>query len=100
MIKHIVLFTLKDFAAGASRTENARKIKHLLEGLKNKIDVIVSIEVGVNINRTASDFDIALYSEFETRQDLETYQNHPEHLKAGEFISKVRSDRKVIDYEV
>ena len=100
MIKHIVMFTLKDFAAGASRTDNARKIKHLLEGLKSKIDVIVSIEVGFAIDKTSADYDVVVCAGFETLKDLETYQTHPEHLKVGEFIGKVRTDRKVIDYEV
>jgi hypothetical protein len=100
MIKHIVMFTLKDFAAGASRAENARKIKSLLEGLKTRIKEIRSLEVGININHSPDSYDIVLYSEFANAQDLAIYQNHPEHLKAGEFIGKVRIDRKVVDYQV
>ena len=100
MIKHIVMFTLKDFAAGASRAENARKIKVLLEGLKHKINGIVALEVGININHIQGSYDIVLYSEFANAKDLDAYQKHPEHLKAGEFIAKVRVDRIVVDYEV
>jgi len=40
MIKHIVMWRLKDFAEGASREENAKKLKETLEGLKDKISEI------------------------------------------------------------
>jgi hypothetical protein len=100
MIKHIVMWKLKDFAEGTSRAENARKIKADLERLKDKIKQVRFIEVGVNFNASADAYDVVLYSEFANREDLEAYQQHPEHLKAGGFIGKVRMDRKVIDYEV
>jgi tRNA(His) 5'-end guanylyltransferase len=99
MIKHIVFWKLKDFAEGADKKENARKIKRLLEGLKHKIKEIKHIEVGININDTPAAYDIVLYSEFASTQDLDAYQNHPEHIKAGEFVGKVRLDRRVVDYE-
>ena len=50
MLKHIVVWKLKDFAEGASKDENAHKMKALLEGLKKKIKVIKTLEVGININ--------------------------------------------------
>jgi hypothetical protein len=100
MIKHIVMWKLKDYAEGATKKENARKAKRLLEGLKNKIKEIRVIEVGISLNDTPAAYDIVLYSGFDNVQDLETYQNHPEHLIVGDFISKVRLDRRVVDYEV
>jgi Stress responsive A/B Barrel Domain len=39
-----------------------------------------------------------LYSEFNTEQDLELYQKHPEHVKVAEFIAKARERRAVVDY--
>ncbi|MGL5244279.1 MAG: Dabb family protein [Sarcina sp.] len=33
-------------------------------------------------------------------EDLNSYQKHPEHVKVGEFISKVRDGRVVVDYEI
>ncbi len=100
MIKHIVFWTLKEFAWGGNKKENALKIKQLLEGLKSKIKEIKSIEVGININETPAAYDIVLYAEFASAQDLDAYQVHPEHLKVGDFIDKVRIDRRVVDYEV
>jgi hypothetical protein len=100
MIKHIVMWQLKDFAEGAPKQENALKAKQLLEGLNGKIKGIKLLEVGINLNDTPAAYDIVLYSEFANRQDLDAYQQHPEHAKAGDFIGKIRQDRKVVDYEV
>ena len=99
MLKHIVMWKLKDFAEGASKAENARKAKSLLEGLKKKIKGIKTLEVGININNSDIAWDIVLYSEFENADDIKRYAEHPEHLKAGEFISKIRLERAVVDYE-
>lgn len=100
MIKHIVMFKLKEFAEGNSKLENAKIIKNRLEDLKNKIDEIKFIEVGIDFNQSEFAFDIVLYSEFETVEDLNKYQVHPEHLKVSEFVGKVRTERAVADYQV
>ena len=100
MIKHVVMWKLKDFAGGAAKAENAQKIKEQLEGLKGKIKEVRSLEVGVNFNDSADSYDIVLYTEFATREDLKRYQNHPEHIKAGDFVIGLRLDRKVVDYQV
>jgi hypothetical protein len=100
MIKHIVMWKLKDFAEGAKKSENALKIKEQLEGLKSKIKEVRALEVGVNINDSADSYDIALYSEFATLEDLQRYQHHPEHVRVGDFVIGLRLDRKVVDYQV
>lgn len=99
MIKHIVMWRLKDSAAGASREENAKKLKESLEDLKDKIEDIKAIEVGINFNSSPAAFDVVLYSEFEDREGLDAYQNHPEHLKIVDFVGEIRTDRAVVDYE-
>ena len=100
MIKHIVMWRLKDFAEGANKKENALKIKSSLEGLKSKIKEIRFIEVGISISDAADFYDVVLITEFKDLRDLENYQKHPEHIKVGEFIAKIRLERKVVDYIV
>ena len=100
MLKHIVMWKLRDFAEGANKEENALKIKTRLESLKNKIKGIKVIEIGIDTKNTEESYDIVLYSEFESKADLVRYLDHPEHKKIGDFISKVRLERKVVDYEV
>jgi hypothetical protein len=100
MIKHIVMWKLKNFAEGGSKAENALLVKSKLEGLKKKIKQIKVLEVGFNLNTSPTAYDVILYSEFETKEDLNKYKTHPEHKKVGDFVSKVRLERKAIDYEV
>ena len=96
MIKHIVFWRLKDDA----KAENAERIKQVAEALKDKIPEIVSIEIGINIDESDAAWDVALYSEFATPEDLAAYQVHPDHLELGKMIAEVRTDRAVVDYEV
>jgi len=98
MIKHIVMWKLKEVAECGDRAQNARKMKHDLEALKTKIPQIRHIEVGINSIPSEASYDVALYSEFENEQDLDIYQKHPEHLKVAEFVATVRERRAVVDY--
>lgn len=101
MIKHIVFFSLAENAEGKTKAENALKIKIELENLKNLIPEIKKIEVGINYpNAPKTDYDIALYSEFESFETLNSYQEHPDHLKVAAFIGKVKTARAAVDYVV
>ncbi len=100
MIKHIVMWKLHSAAAGYSGAENAERIRDRLLQLPEKIPQIKHFEVGVNINRGDHAFDLVLYSKFRTLEDLQIYQNHPEHQKFKEFISDLRSEIHFIDYEI
>ncbi len=99
MVKHIVLWKLKDMAEGRSAQENALMLKGELESLRKKIKEIVFLQVGLNFNSSEAAYDVALYSEFKTKQDLLAYQKHPEHVKVAELVNKVREKRVVVDYE-
>lgn len=98
MIKHIVMWRLKASAEGASREQNAKRLKAELEALKKKIPLIRHIEVGINMTPSEAAYDVALYSEFANEIDLESYQKHPEHLKIADFAAKIRESRAVVDY--
>lgn len=100
MIKHIVAWKLKNEAEGNNKDKNAKIIKERLESLKDVIKEIKKIEVGININTSNMAYDVVLYSEFESIEDLERYQKHPEHISVAEFVGKVKEDRIVVDYEV
>ncbi|GFZ29705.1 stress responsive protein [Clostridium zeae] len=99
MIKHIVMWKLKDYAEGNDKQFNANEIKIRLESLKDKITVIRKIEVGIN-NNAVNSYDVVLYSEFESYEDLDIYQKHPLHLEVAAFVGAVKVDRTCVDYEV
>ncbi|HVN48196.1 MAG TPA: Dabb family protein [Bacteroidota bacterium] len=100
MIKHIVVWKLKNFAEGGSKQKNALKVKELLESMHGKIPGLHHIEVGINFTNEENAGDIVLYSELDSREALDAYQNHPAHVAVKDFIKNVRSERQVIDYEV
>lgn len=100
MVKHIVFWKLKENAAGQSAKENAEQIKQKLEALNNKIPGTIKIEVGINFLSSDSNFDVALYSEFESKEALELYQEHPLHQAILPFVRAVVTDRKAVDYEI
>jgi hypothetical protein len=99
MIKHLVLWKLKENAEGKTKQENALELKAALEGLREKIGEIRALEVGLNFNPAETACDLSLYSEFKTREDLENYQKHPDHLKVVELVKKVTMDRRLSDYK-
>ena len=96
MIKHIVMWKL----AEENKKENMDKMKKVLEDLQEKIEEIVEIEAGIDINGSEAAYDIVLYSSFKSDEDLARYQKHPDHLKAADFIKQVTIDRAVVDYEI
>lgn len=101
MIKHIVFFQLANEAEGKTKAENARIIKENLENLIHIIPELKKIEVGINLPEApVTNYDVALYSEFESMKELDIYSKHPAHLKITEYIGKVRTVRACVDYEI
>jgi hypothetical protein len=100
MIKHIVLWRLKESALGNPKGENARLMKEKLEALVGQVPGLSRCEVGIDFGRTDQSFDVALYSEFASREALAGYQDHPAHKAVVSFIREVREDRWVVDYEI
>lgn len=99
MVKHIVLFKLKDEAPAEVRLAAMNAFKAAIEALPAKIPFIRSIEVGLNIN-PAETWSIALYSEFDSLDDIRRYAVHPDHVAAGKLLAEVRESRACVDYEL
>ncbi len=95
MIKHIVMWRLKE----ENKEENAKQMKIKLEALINHVPQIKKIEVGIDFNKSDQAFDVVLYSEFETAEDLDAYQEDPIHKEAAAFVKQVVTQRAVVDYE-
>lgn len=97
MITHIVFLKLKPELDKDSTLEN---LKNKLLDLKNYISVLKHLEVGFDFNGSAAAFDLALYTTFASKADLNSYQIHPEHEKVKAYIGKVTESRAVVDYEL
>jgi|GEM_PF-16264 len=94
MVKHIVLWKLKD---SADKQQNIDRMIEMLNALVGKVEGLISVEVGYNFN-TSSDFDVVLYAALKNPAALKHYQFHPEHLKCKDFIGSVTVDRVAADY--
>jgi len=99
MIKHIVMWKLKDQAEGAGRTANAAKMKALLDGCRDVVPGIVEFEVALAQPGLEATYDVVLYSVFADKAALDAYQDHPKHVAVKPFIGAVRLERQCMDYE-
>lgn len=99
MVKHIVFWKLKEEANGMNKEANAAAIKQKLEDLNGKIEGCLKLEVGFDFLHSPESADVVLYSEFESKEALDFYANHPLHKAVMPFIAEARSERRVIDIE-
>lgn len=93
MVKHIVLYTLKD---GVDKDDAVRLIASKLEPLVGQIPGLLHME----IRKAFRGMDYALYSEFESREALENYANHPLHLEAKDHFFHLLDNRVCADYDL
>lgn len=100
MLKHIVMWQLKDHAEGADKAANAARLKTLLDTCADIVPGILKFEVAVAQPGLECTYDVVLYSEFASREALEAYQNHPQHVALKPFVGAVRAARQCMDYEV
>ncbi|MDR9415343.1 MAG: Dabb family protein [Gracilimonas sp.] len=100
MIKHVVMWKLKEVAEGKTKAENAETMKNLLEDLPSKIEELYSAEVGINVLEGEGEAicDVVLTVSCDSEEDLKVYSEHPDHQKVVSFIKKVVSERRVVDY--
>ena len=100
MVRHVVMFKLKEFASPAEKQAKLDEIKTKLEALIDKIDVLRKIEVKFNCNPEET-WDLILITELDSLADVNTYANHPEHMAVAKgIIGPVKADRACVDYEM
>lgn len=93
MVKHIVMYTLKE---DLDKAQAVSFIGSVLEPLVGKIPGLQHLEVRQAFNG----MDYALYSEFESRQALSDYAVHPLHLEAKEKFHHMIASRVAADYDL
>ena len=98
MVKHIVMFKLKETLSMEEKLDVMNRFKSAIEALPAKIDVIRKVFVGLNINE-AEQWDICLESEFDSWEDVKLYAVHPDHVAAAGILKDAKLDRACVDYE-
>jgi hypothetical protein len=99
MIKHVVMWKLKNEAEGNDKLENIELVRETLLNLKSVISQISNLEVGENFNPGDAAYDLVLITSHQDREALAAYISHPLHQEAAVFIGKVVAERKVVDFE-
>lgn len=101
MIRHIVMFKLKDAYEGKTAMEIAQQAKERAECLAERIPSLKRLDVCMNSKDAATDnYELALVCDFADLDGLNAYQVHPEHVAFGKFITPRRELRACIDYEI
>jgi hypothetical protein len=100
MLKHIVMWKLKEHAEGADRAANAREMKRRLEECNGIVPGMGVFEVKLAEPGLEATYDVVLYSEFADKAALEAYASHPTHKALVPFIGAIREARQCMDYTV
>lgn len=99
MVKHVILWKLKEEYSSEEKSTIKAGIKQGLEGLKGKIPGLVDIKVNVN-PLSSSNCDVMLDSVFTDEASLKGYSIHPEHVEvANTKVRPFTASRVCMDYE-
>ncbi|MDB5744175.1 MAG: Stress responsive alpha-beta barrel [Polaromonas sp.] len=93
MLRHIVMWKLKDAA-------DAPRFKAQLDSCQRLVPGMLTFEVAIRTAGLEANCDVVLYSVFDSREALATYQNHPHHQQVSQLLGALRETRSVLDYEI
>ena len=93
MIKHIVMWKLKDAA-------QAPFFKAQLDSCANLVPGMLAFEVAIRTGELEANCDVVLYSVFEDKAALAAYQHHPQHQQISGGLGALRDTRTVLDYDI
>lgn len=97
MIRHIVMWRVAGQTA-SERRETATRVQRQFESLRGLIPGLLGLDVGLDISGAAYACDVVLVADFESREALDAYADHPEHLRVRTALSGVREARHQVDY--
>lgn len=92
MIKRISMWKLRD-------ASQADEMKQKLLSMRNRVGALYDIEVGVNLSTHASAYDIVFVGTFLNQDAVREFEVDEYHKEVGEFVSSLRVDRKVVEFE-
>lgn len=95
MIRHIVLFKIKD--------EFKSEIPQMIEAfyaMKGRVEGLIDLESGADFLRSERSYDLALVTTFDSRAAFDAYQDHPAHLPVKKRMHEVREGSVACDFEL
>jgi hypothetical protein len=94
LIDHLVFIAVKEDAS----PEDVEDLISSIRGLKDSVPGVVDLTVGENFSGRSGGYTHGLFVRFESREDLQRYMEHPDHLAVVEKLDRLTT-RIVADYE-
>ena len=99
MVKHVIIWKLKEEIQGEDKTKVLAEMKEHLEALVGKVPGLLRLEI-VTKPLASSNGDVMLDSELESEAALKGYQSHPDHVAvANTYVRPYTEVRLCMDYE-
>lgn len=98
MIRHVVMFSVTGDDQ-AEKAASAAAMRGHLTSLVGAVPQLRHLEVGLSLARADGHSDLVLVTDFDSVEDLDEYQVHPEHLRVVAAIKPYVQGRVVVDYE-
>ena len=100
MVKHIILWQLKEELKGEEQQQVKNNMKAHLEALVGKVPGLISMQIVID-GLESSNADVMLDSTLEDEAALKGYAVHPEHVAAADtYVRPFTAVRTCMDYEV
>ena len=94
MIDHLVFLAVREDAS----PEDVEDLISSIRGLEDTVPGVVDLSVGENFSERSGGYTHGLFVRFESREDLQGYMKHPDHLAVVEKLDALTT-RIVVDYE-
>ena len=94
------MWQLKEYAQGAHKKENALKMQAMLQDCAGIVPGLKKLEVSLVQEGLEATYDIVLYSEFDSKESLESYKVHHKHAALKPFVQAVAQARQCMDFIV
>ena len=99
MVKHVVMWKL-DSTNNEDKLDKMSEMENMLLELADSIEDVVTLEVGRNFNGGDAAYDLVLITTHTSRDSLNQYQEHPDHVKVASHIKSLVQKRTVVDFEI
>lgn len=101
MVKHIILWKLKDELSDEQKVQVKAGIKKGLESLAGQVPGLVDIKVQIDGRLASSNADVMLDSTLENEEALKAYALHPAHVEvANTMVRPFTAVRSCLDFEL
>jgi len=100
MIRHVVMWRLKPEVRQSGRLQDLARIEATAAAMRAGIPGLRRLELGLNEAASADAADLMLLAEFDSWEALRGYESHALHDELRALIGPLRTERRVLDYQL